>query len=220
MHSHFIHTWLALLALLACSAAHATFPAFEGYAAASDEELDKMRGGFELKFNGMQLMLAFSLEQLTYINGQLVSSMKLNPIQLTLPATPAAATIVAASAPVTTVATTPTPTSELPPSLPTSSPSVPPGQTTQTLAASAPTAVATQILNNQGIITLVQNGAGNSFTLPQSLSSLTRVIQNTVNDQVIHNLTVLNATLSIQQAAAAMRLGTALNQAISASVPH
>ena len=218
MHSHFIHTRLVLLALLACSAAHATVPAFEGYAAASDEELDTMRGGFELRFNGMQLMLAFSLEQLTYINGQLVSSMKLNPIQLTLPATPAAGTIVAASAPGATMATTPTPVSELP----ATPPSVPPVQA-QTEPASIPTptpTVATQILNNQGVITLVQNGAGNSFTLPQSLSSLTTVIQNTVNDQVIHNLTVLNATLSIQQAAAAARLGAALNQALSASVPH
>lgn len=185
MYSHFFRTWLMLLALLACGAAHAAAPAFEGYAAASDEELDKMRGGFELNFNGMQLMLAFSLEQFTYINGQLVSSMKLTPLQLTLP-----------------------------------TPIVPTGQTTQAQVASTPTAVATQILNNQGVITLVQNGAGNSFTLPQSLSSLTTVIQNTVNDQVIHNLTVLNATLSIQQAAAAMRLGAALNQAISASVPH
>lgn len=215
MHAHFIRTWLTLLALFACSAAHATVPAFESYAAASDEELDKMRGGFELKFNGMQLMLAFSLEQLTYINGQLVSSMKLNPIQLTLPATSAAGTIVAASAPVATMATTPTPASEIP----STPPSVPSVQAAQIGPAPAST-VTTQIFNNQGVITLVQNGAGNAFALPQSLSSLTTVIQNTVNDQVIHNLTVLNATLSIQQAAAAARLGAALNQALSASVPH
>jgi len=216
MYPHFIRTLLALLALLVWSTAHATIPAFEGYAAASDAELDKMRGGFEFNFNGMQLMLAFSLEQLTYINGELVSSMKLNPIQLTLLNAPAVGTTVAAApAPGSSIASAPASTSN-----PVSSPTItPPSQITQPPVAPTPT-VATQILNNQGVITLVQNGMGNNFTLPQSLSSLSTVIQNTVNDQVIRNLTVLNATLSLQQAAAAMRLGTALNQAISASVPH
>ena len=204
MYPHFLRTVLALLALLAWSAAHAAIPTFEGYAAASDEELDKMRGGFEFNFNGMQLMLAFSLEQLTYVNGELVSSMKLTPMQLTIPSTPTPGTTVAAAPALTSGSDS-------------SAAIVPPGQTVQTQAAST-AAVATQILNNQGVITLVQNGAGNTFTLPQSLSSLTTVIQNTVNDQVIRNLTVLNATLSIQQAAAAMRLGAALNQAIAAGV--
>ena len=74
------------------------------------------------------------------------------------------------------------------------------------------------MINNQGVLTLVQNGTGNAFALPQSLATLTTVIQNTVNDQVIRNLTVLNATLSIQQAAAAMRMGAALNQAIAAGI--
>src|SRR5574340_18655 len=104
MYSHFFRTWLMLLALLACGAAHAAAPAFEGYAAASDEELDKMRGGFELNFNGMQLVLAFSLEQLTYINGELVSSMKFNPLQLITP-NPAAGTAEATGPAPTTIQT-------------------------------------------------------------------------------------------------------------------
>ncbi len=201
MYPYFLRTLLALLAVLSWGTAHAALHTFEAYAAASDEELDKMRGGFELNFNGMQLMLAFSLEQLTYVNGELVSSMKFNPIQLTLPATPTSPTpetVVAASPPVPPV-----------PAVPATPPQTVP-----------PPTVATQILNNQGVITLVQNGSGNTFTLPQSLGSLTTVIQNTVNDQVIRNLTVLNATLSLQAASASMRLGAALNQAIAASVPH
>src|SRR5512139_595699 len=112
MYPHFIRRLLALLALLACSAAHASLPAFEGYAAASDEELDKMRGGFELNFNGMQLVLAFSLEQLTYINGELVSSMKFNPLQLITP-NPAAETA---------DATGPAPTDGLNPTTPSNAP--------------------------------------------------------------------------------------------------
>jgi hypothetical protein len=203
MYPHCIRTMLALLALLACSAAHAAIPAFEGYAAASNEELDKMRGGFEFNFNGMQLMLAFSLEQLTYVNGELVSSMKLTPLQLTLPTATTPGTTVTAAVPASGVNPTPATTN--------------PDPTAQTVTTPT-TAVTTQLVNNQGIINLVQNGAGNSFTLPQSLSSLNTVIQNTVNDQVIRNLTVLNATLSIRSASAAMQLGAALNQAIAASL--
>jgi hypothetical protein len=203
MYPHCIRTVLALLALLACSAAHAAIPAFEGYAAASNEELDKMRGGFEFNFNGMQLMLAFSLEQLTYVNGELVSSMKLTPLQLTLPTATTPGTTVTAAVPASGVNPTPATTN--------------PDPTAQTVTTPT-TAVTTQLVNNQGIINLVQNGAGNSFTLPQSLSSLNTVIQNTVNDQVIRNLTVLNATLSIRSASAAMQLGAALNQAIAASL--
>lgn len=211
-YHYFLRTLLALLAVLSWGMAHAALQTFEGYAAASDEELDKMRGGFELNFNGMQLMLAFSLEQLTYVNGELVSSMKFNPIQLTLPATPTSPT------PETVVAATPV----SPSGSSVTSPPVPPVPAVPATPSQAipPPTVATQVLNNQGVITLVQNGSGNTFTLPQSLSSLTTVIQNTVNDQVIRNLTVLNATLSLQAASASMRLGTALNQAIAASVPH
>ena len=218
MYPQFIRTLLALLALLASSAAHAAIPAFEGYAAASDEELDKMRGGFEFNVNGMQLMLAFSLERLTYINGELVSSMRLTPLQLTVPGAPTPATTVAAAqSPETTV------TAAVPASVVNPDPSTPdPAQTAQTgtiqTGATPTTAVTTQLVNNQGIVNLVQYGAGNVFTLPQALSSLNTVIQNTVNDQVIRNLTVLNATLSLRSAAAAMQLGAALNRSIAASL--
>jgi hypothetical protein len=208
MYPHCIRTVLALLALLACSAAHAAIPAFEGYAAASDEELDKMRGGFEFNFNGMQLILAFSLEQLTYVNGELVSSMKLTPLQLTLPTVTTPGTTVTAAVPASGVNPSPATTNP-----------DPTAQTGTIQTGTTPTtAVTTQLVNNQGIINLIQNGAGNSFTLPPALSSLNTVIQNTVNDQVIRNLTVLNATLSIRSAAAAMQLGAALNQAIAASL--
>ena len=196
MNTHFAPSLLALAAsLFACSTASAALPAFDGYAAASDADLDAMRGGFEVNFNGMQLLLAFSIEQLTYVNGELVSSMRLTPLQLN-PATPPQSSPVASTPPAGNAS--------------------PPIVTAQ--SGITPTTVTTQLVNNQGVLTLVQNGTGNAFALPQSLASLTTVIQNTVNDQVIRNLTVLNATLSIQQAAAAMRLSTALNQAIAAGL--
>lgn len=185
MCPHFLRKLLILFGLLACGAVQASFTAFDGYAAASDEELDKMRGGFEIDFNGMQLMLAFSLEQLTYVNGELVASMRLNPVELIVanPASISAATAATAQ-----------------------------------LESMPSSAVASQIVNDQTVITLVQNGPGNAFTLPDSLNSLSTVIQNTANDQVIRNLTVLNATLSIQMEAAMARLNEAISQTTAAAL--
>jgi hypothetical protein len=181
----------------------ASLPAFEGYHTASDDELDSMRGGFEINFNGMQLLLAFSVEQLTYINGELVSSMKLNPLALI--SSPTAGDAVAASAP------------------PTGSSggnagaqSVAPAAVASSQTGQAP--VVSQVINDQAFITLVQNGAGNSFTLPESLNGLTTAIQNSVNDQVIRNITVMNATLSIQLDAAMARLNEAISQATAAAI--
>lgn len=191
MCTYFIRFLLALLGLIACGAVQASLPAFEGYHTASDDELDSMRGGFEINFNGMQLLLAFSVEQLTYINGELVSSMKLNPLALLLDPTSAAAV------------------------------APPPGTAavagSQAMQGNSP-AMSTQMINDQAYITLVQNGAGNSFTLPESLNGLTTVIQNSVNDQVIRNITVMNATLSIQLDAAMARLNEAISQATAAAI--
>lgn len=193
MYTHFIRFLPALFGLLACGVAQAGIAAFEDHPAASDGELDSMRGGFEVNFNGMQLLLAFSLEQLTYINGELVSSMKLNPIALMSNAaagsnTGNAGAQGAAPAPVA---------------------ASPGGQVS---------AVSTQVINDQAILTLVQNGAGNAIALPESLNSLSSVIQNSVNDQVIRNITVMNATLSIQLNAAMARLNEAISEATAASV--
>lgn len=192
MCTRFIRLMLALIGLIAGGAAQAGIAAFEDHPAASDAELDSMRGGFEVNFNGMQLLLAFSVEQLTYINGELVSSMKLNPLALLPdPATNAAAVAAGSTGNAGAVAASP--------------------------GGEAPT-VSTRMINDQAYITLVQNGAGNAFTLPESLSSLTTVIQNSVDDQVIRNITVMNATLSIQLDAAMARLNEALSQATAASV--
>src|SRR5574340_472562 len=195
MNTYFTPLGLTVAALFACGTAHAALPGFENYAAATDAELDAMRGGFEFNINGMQVTPAFSLEQLTYVNGQLVSSMKLTPLQFG----PVATT------PASTMASVPPPTD-----------TSPPAQTAQSGMLAVP--VATQVFSNQGIVNLVQVGPGNNYTLPQSLSALTEALQNTANDQVIRNLTIMNATLSIQQAAAAMRLGAALNQMSAAGL--
>lgn len=197
MCTHFIRFLLALFGLIACGAAQASMAAFEDYRTASDDELDSMRGGFEVNFNGMQLLLAFSVEQLTYINGELVSSVKLNPLAL-IPNPAAGATGAGLAPPAGITANAGAQTGG-------------PSQTQTPV-------VSTQVINDQAFITLVQNGAGNTFTLPESLSSLTTVIQNSVNDQVIRNITVFNATLSIQMDAAMARLNEAISQANAAAL--
>jgi hypothetical protein len=50
---------------------------FEGYPVVSNQELAALRGGFELNIGGQLLSLAFSLEQVTYLNGQLLTSTKI-----------------------------------------------------------------------------------------------------------------------------------------------
>lgn len=73
---------IAFVSLLICGSAQAALSSFEGYAVASDDELDNMRGGFEVNWNGMQFLLAFSIEKLTYTNGVLVAHTSFNLLDL------------------------------------------------------------------------------------------------------------------------------------------
>lgn len=57
---------------------------FDGFRMASDAELESMRGGFEISAGGIPLQLAFSIEQLTYINDQLVAVTRLQLSDLTV----------------------------------------------------------------------------------------------------------------------------------------
>lgn len=66
-----------------------------------------------------------------------------------------------------------------------------------------------------GSLTMVQNGAGNSFTLgPVSTSSLGTVIQNTLNDQKIQAVTTVNATVNSLGILKSMELQSNLRNAI------
>ena len=61
-----------LLALLSGGLAHASHP-FDNVPRASDEELDRMRGGLVVNWNGQVFLMPFSIdgiERLTQINGQ------------------------------------------------------------------------------------------------------------------------------------------------------
>ncbi len=228
-----LRLFLVLLALLSGGLAHASY-SFDSAPRASDEELDSMRGGFVVSWNGLEFLMPFSItgiERLTqvgnqtYLNGELVSP-RLNPQALTpitqtnqisvnlQPQPPAAQ--VQASVNQTPVAQTPVAQTPVP--------QTPVAQTpaAQTQVAQAPASVATgaaagpQVTTNGSLI-VIQNGAANTVVLPPnvSLDSLATFIQNSVNNQVIRNITTLNITLEAQKLAAQARLNSILNQSLN-----
>jgi hypothetical protein len=85
--------------------------------------------------------------------------------------------------------------------------------------AQAPVTVSTGVatapqVTTSGQLIVIQNGAANTVVLPPnvSLDSLATYIQNSVNDQVIRNITMLNITIQTQMLAAQARLNAVLNQ--------
>lgn len=71
-------------------------------------------------------------------------------------------------------------------------------------------------------VTAVQTGPNNTYTLPDGLNlsttALTTVIQNTLDNQVLRNMTILNATLNSQALVRAMAISSSINQALNSSV--
>lgn len=201
---------------------------FDGYPVVSNQELAALRGGFEMNIGGQLLSLAFSLEQVSYLNGQLLASTRivvpdiaaaiLSPqtISVTTDVAPAAAGEAAGN-----------PTNP-PPQI--SSVSVP-GQDA-----------------GSSYVTLIQNGAGNNVALPAQVSQQLNqqvnqqmnqalqaaqaqilqaynhvtVIQNSLDNQIIQNMTTLNVTLSNAALAQAAALNAGLAQVLNMPVvlPH
>ena len=60
----------------------------------------------------------------------------------------------------------------------------------------------------------IQNGLQNTSTLLDGLNTLNSVIQNTLDNQVIRNMTILNATLNSQASVRAMTLNQMLKSSI------
>ena len=197
MTPHLRHTLQTCLCLVTCGIAQAVLGAsssFDGCRRASDTELDGMRGGFEVNVNGMQIMLALSLERVTFINGVLATSMKISLPDLASLGTNGIS-------PHTISVQT-----------------IPPAATPATQGNASASMAPQQISDLGQTITIIQNGVGNTFVLPQSLNSLTTVIQNTVDNQIIRNMTTINATVINQALARSMELTASLNQAIARSI--
>jgi hypothetical protein len=239
----------ALLGLLSCGAAHAVANSFDGYAAASNEELDSMRGGFEFSANGTQFLLAFTYDQVSVINGVVVAITSLNLLQLLNGGTLASALttrailsvsprLAANLAQVDKVFSPDHPNAQgvqksttqvqsdqrnTPNNVGTSSSPAMFTAATSSGGASvpAPTVAATPAagvqVNSVNGMTLITSGPGNSFDNQALNAYLSTFIQNTVNDQVIRNVTILSATIASRQLAAQAELNAALSRGIAAA---
>jgi hypothetical protein len=78
--------------------------------------------------------------------------------------------------------------------------------------------IPTATLHN-GSLTLIQNGTGNTF-VPGTVSSsaISTVIQNTLDNQKIQSVTVLNATVNSMEMMRAINLQTAVRNAVTGSL--
>ena len=187
---------------------------FEGFSVASDQELDTMRGGFEINIGGQLLSLAFSLERVSYLNGELLTSTRITVPDII------AAIRMPESVTVSTQIAQPSPSVQ---------PNVSGGagiQVNQPQVASF--SLPSADINNY--VTLIQNGAGNSVALPAQASQALQaaqaqvlqafnhstVIQNTLDNQVVRNLTTLNIILTNEALARAVQANADLAQLLNA----
>ncbi len=66
---------------------------------------------------------------------------------------------------------------------------------------------------------IIQNGPGNTYIPPVPLpSNVMTVIQNSLNNQVINHMTIINATIASTQLINAMNMASTLRQALPFSV--
>ena len=92
------------------------------------------------------------------------------------------------------------------------------GATTDTATAnSTPASVHNTLVSTKGSLIVIQNGSANAIVLPASVSldSLATFIQNSVNNQVIRNITTLNLTVEAQRLAMQARLNAIHNQSLN-----
>jgi hypothetical protein len=209
-----------LLAALFSGLAQASY-AFDDAPRASDEVLDSMRGGFVVSWNGMEFMMPFSIDGIerltqiggqTFINGELISP-RLNP-QALIPISQTNQISVNVQTRAPDVASSGIGGASVGSGV---GDPVSPGESmagdATTGGAGAALAVAPQVTTN-GPLIVIQHGVANTVSLPAnvSLDSLATFIQNSVNDQVIRNITTLNITLEAQKIAAQARINSILNQ--------
>jgi len=225
---------LAILLMPAQGVSGATLEAtdFEGYPAVSNQELAALRGGFELNIGGQLLSLAFSFERVSYLNGQLQALTRISVPDI------AAAILSPQTVSVETYFAPPTQGSENQPvaqSAPgeAGNPANSSPQISTAIVSPGGTTTGGTIVPSQGAgsyVTLIQNGMGNNVALPtntnvgqqvsqalqaaqaQMLQAFNHatVIQNSLDNQIIRNMTTLNITLTNAALARAVELNAAL----------
>lgn len=138
-----------------------------GVAALDDDSLDEVRGGFEVQGSGLRF--SFGIERALYINGELVATTVLTPVDQ------------------------------------------------QAISGGA----RTEILAN-GSLSVVQNGPGNglgngvSARIGRDMSAT--IIQNSLNDQHIQNVTTINAAINSMQVLRALNLQSSVREGIVSSL--
>lgn len=192
---------------------------FEDCRRASENELKDMRGGFLINAEGMQFLLSLGIERVTYVNGALVAmstfnllpqlnssglrsaiySQVNNTTQQQVPSTALPATVDIVPPAQISVAPAPAPASA----------------SAMPIAQNTPAASPTAAPENYQPIQVIQIGPGNTFT-PSSATNLPSgtmaVIQNTLDNQVIRNMTIINATLASRELIRSMALNSILNR--------
>jgi hypothetical protein len=85
-HKHLLCTSILLGATLfthnACADADADD--FQEYRMASNQELDSMRGGFEVDVGGNKILLSLGIDRVTFINGELATASPVSDLHLQL----------------------------------------------------------------------------------------------------------------------------------------
>ncbi len=71
-----------------------------------------------------------------------------------------------------------------------------------------------------GTLALVQNGAGNYFLSEIGRSALPSVIQNTLDNQAIRTVTVINASVNSMDLLRSMNLSSSVRNAIADFLPR
>lgn len=239
LHSAWAGALLVLTPVQGLSGTVAEAGDFAGYAVVSDEELAALRGGFEVYIGGQLLSLAFSLERVSYLNGELLTRTRIEipdiAVAIHSPETVSVSTHVAQPA---SAAGAAVPSSPSPPVVADSAGVASPAavETADIPASPAPRNAGVSVAGPQGgnYVTLIQNGAGNSVALPthadvqvnQALQAAEAqilqahnqvlVIQNSLDDQMIQNMTTLNVTLTNEALSRAAEMNAALSQLLSA----
>lgn len=179
----------------------------------SDQVLSHMRGGFSLNIGATQLNIAFAIDRVTYINGELKAV-----THFSIPSITQAAQTIAQNASGTVSKALSKAVSDAG-SVP-GNPTVTAGSPTVTTGGA--TAASGQIPSSAPV-TIIQNGPGNTAALPSlpNLSQLQHsltIIQNTLDNQEITNATVINATVKNLALYKALSLSSKINQAIANGV--
>ena len=191
---------------------------FEDCRVASNDELDHMRGGFEVTAGTTQFLLSLGFQQVTFINGVLAAITTLNLPQVNSTALNQALGVGSTPA-VTSPATSGQVSVPVPPTLAVSAGGS--SGTTPGATGAAPPAAPTTLPPNFIPTQIVQNGPGNTYVPPVTSSlppAVTTLIQNTLDNQVIRNMTIINATIANRQLLASLALSARLDQVLARSM--